>query len=87
MLAGRDNLQISIRESRRIFLENIWPLWAVELSATQVISTEDSERPLEREADLSGTDAFFVRSENGVLIPLASRIEFFDPERNNTNLH
>lgn len=79
----KNNLQSSIRESRRIFLEHIWPLWAVELSATQVISTEDSERPLEREADLSGTDAFFVRNSNGVLIPLASRVEFFDANKNN----
>ena len=79
----RGTLQNNIRESRSIFLEHIWPLWAAELSATQVISTEDSEKPLEREADLSGTDAFFVRNQNGVLIPLASRVEFFDPDKNN----
>ena len=79
----RDGFQNSIRESRRIFLENVWPLWVAELSATQIISTEDSERPLEREADLSGTDAFFVRNRNGVLIPLASRVEFFHESKNN----
>lgn len=77
------SLQDSIRVSRHIFLEHIWPLWAADLAARQIISTEDSERPLEREADLSGTDAFVVRAKTGVLIPLASRVEFFDAVTNN----
>lgn len=73
-----DAFRENIRESRRIFLEHVWPLWADDLAATQIISTEDSERPFEREADLSGTDAFFIRNKTGVLIPLASRVEFFE---------
>lgn len=77
------SLQDSIRVSRHIFLEHIWPLWAADLAASQIISTEDSERPLEREADFSGTDAFVVRAKTGVLVPLASRVEYYDPVSNN----
>lgn len=80
-----DDVRVRIAESRRIFLNSIWPLWSHELTSTAIISTEDSEKPLEREADFSGTDAFFVRHKSGTLIPLASRIEFFDEQKNNPN--
>jgi hypothetical protein len=41
-----------------------------------LISVEGSERPFEQRADTGGIDAFFARRKDGVIIPLASRIEY-----------
>lgn len=78
-----DPISVAIRHSRQIFLDCVWPLWANELGSARVVSTEDSERPLERCADMSGTDAFFIHHTSSVLVPIASRIEFFDESTNN----
>lgn len=73
----------SISESRWVFSHVVWPLWSKHLDAKHLLSTEDSDEYLEREADFSGTDAFFVRRKTGILVPIASRIEYFDKNRNN----
>lgn len=78
-----EQLTRSISESRFVFSRVIWPLWSQRLKAKHLLSTEDSDEHLEREADLSGTDGFFVRKETGILIPIASRVEYFDAHRNN----
>ncbi|MFN3990446.1 MAG: hypothetical protein ACK4IS_09320 [Erythrobacter sp.] len=78
-----ERLTRSIAESRDVFSHVIWPLWSTSLNSKQLLSTEASEACLEREADFSGTDGFFVRKETGILIPIASRIEYFDKVRNN----
>lgn len=73
----------AISESRSVFINFIWPLWSERLKAGRLISTEDSQENLDREADFSGTDGFFVRRNTGILIPIASRIEYFDKIKNN----
>lgn len=60
-------------------------MWRQEMAATGIISVEGGERPLERAADRSGTDAFMVRHRTGVLVPLASRVEYYDRVTNNPN--
>lgn len=74
---------LAIAESRRAFVGHVWPLWRDVLGGEEVISVEDSDRKLESAADRSGTDAFMVRHKSGVLVPLASRVERFNPLSNN----
>ena len=69
-------IKAKITETRRVFAAVVWPLWRDRIHGGELISTEGSERELERQADASGIDAFFVQRSNGTLIPLASRIEF-----------
>ena len=76
-------LQAAIRQSRNVFLGTIWPIWAEQTEASQILSTEDSDRSLEESADFAGTDGFFIHHRSGVLVPIASRIEYFHPRRNN----
>ena len=70
------SIKEKIAETREIFRQLVWPLWRQTLSADELISTEGSEQPFERRADSGGIDAYFARSQSGVLIPLASRIEY-----------
>jgi hypothetical protein len=53
------------------------------MRSSGIISVENSEKDLERAADTSGTDAFMVRHATGILVPLASRVEFFNQNYNN----
>lgn len=82
--SARDDSQLkfAIQQSRTAFIGAVWPIWAKQMGAREILSTEDSERTLEATADFSGTDAFFMH-DRGVLIPIASRIEYFDADRNN----
>jgi hypothetical protein len=65
-----------ILESRDIFRSIVWPIWREALGAVELISTEGSEKAFEQRADTGGIDGFFARRPNGVIIPLASRIEY-----------
>lgn len=79
----RSGVEEQIRRSRAVFLQHVWPLWQSRFGASRVISVEESNRELEKAADRSGTDAFFVSSSTGVLIPVASRVEWFNDRTNN----
>lgn len=82
-LGGGTELQAAIRQSRNVFLGTVWPLWAEQTEASRILSTEDSDRALEESADLAGTDGFFIHHRSGVLVPIASRIEYYHADKNN----
>lgn len=71
-----NDIRKSIAETREIFKELVWPIWAGSFDAATLVSTEGSEKPFELFADYAGVDAFFARRLSGTIIPLASRIEF-----------
>jgi hypothetical protein len=70
------SLDQALIETREYFRTLVWPVWQDRLGASDLVSTEGSEEPLERRLDFGGVDGFFARKRGGVLIPLASRIEF-----------
>lgn len=70
------NVRAAIIETREIFSNSVWPIWRDRLGSAELISVEGSEKSFERRADAGGIDDFFAKRANGIIIPIASRIEF-----------
>lgn len=70
------DIKAKILATRDQFRELVWPMWCDRFGSSELISVEGSDRPFEQRADTGGIDAFFARRKDGVIIPLASRIEY-----------
>lgn len=77
------NLEENLRDSKEAFLSLVWPFWHDVFGSGCLVSVEGCQSNFERLADLSGTDAFFAEKATGTLVPIASRVEFFDKDRCN----